>query len=192
VSIAPRRRDGPIPPSIVLRTIAAAAVSLLLACVAAGSVLAHAELVGSDPADKATLEAPPTQVALTFSEDLDPAKSSFKLLGPDGSTIGTGAATATRLMTLDGLSLAPGAYLVEWTSASAADGDIDRGKITFTVATAPASASPTRNDVISPEPSTTPAPASSSSGGDVLLPIVVALLVVAGIGAFVLRRSRGA
>ena len=134
-------------------------------------------------------------------------------------------------MTLDGLTLAPGDYLIKWTSASAEDGDIARGQLTFTVAEAPASVEPTASASSGPEPSTeptasaaagtptptdaaslaptpvasaapspvapTPAPSAAptepaSSTSDVLLPIVVGLLLVAGIGAFVLRRSRGA
>ncbi|MCJ7709817.1 MAG: copper resistance protein CopC [Chloroflexi bacterium] len=45
----------------------------------------------------------------------------------------------------------------------------------------------------SPEATAAPdADTTSSPGGDVLVPIVVGLLVVGGVGAFVLRRSRGA
>jgi hypothetical protein len=66
---------------------------------------------------------------------------------------------------------------------------------------------PTENDVPSAEPASvvpsasaaapTPAPSAAptspaSSTSDVLLPIIIGLLLVAGVGAFVLRRSRGA
>jgi methionine-rich copper-binding protein CopC len=192
-------------------------VGLAIALLATGTALAHAELVESDPADGATLDTAPTTITLTFSQRLDPSKSSFRLSGPDGN-VGTGEATSGRVMTLDGLALAPGEYLIKWTSASADDGDIARGQVTFTVAAAPASPTPnpTQNDVPSAEPSSaapstepslgstspspavpTPAPsaeptAPAASTGDVLLPIVIGLLLVAGVGAFVLRRSRGA
>ena len=49
---------------------------------ASAPVLAHAELVSSDPADKAVLAAPPTIITLTFSDGLDAAKSSFRLDRP--------------------------------------------------------------------------------------------------------------
>jgi methionine-rich copper-binding protein CopC len=71
---------------VVLATLAA----LLLACLAAGPVLGHAELVEADPADGAELATPPTTITLTFSERLDPAKGSFRLLGPDGTEPGPG------------------------------------------------------------------------------------------------------
>ena len=205
---------------VALRRTASVVAALLLLLAAAGPTLGHAELDTADPADKAVLETPPTVITLTFTENLDPSKSSFRLLGPDGGAIGQGEATGKREMTLDGLDLGPGAYLIKWTSASADDGDIERGELTFTVAEAAPTASPspsptvnpTENDFITPSPSAsaaavTPAPSASavptpapsaapsdaaSSTGDVLLPIVVGLLLVGGVAAFVLRRSRGA
>ncbi len=130
------------PARIALRAFGAAAAALLLAAGLAGPALGHAELDTADPADKAVLQTPPTTITLTFTEDLDPSKSSFKLLAPDGSTVGTGGATAIRTMSLDNLELAPGAYQIKWTSASAADGDIARGELAFTVAQPAPSASP--------------------------------------------------
>lgn len=197
------------PARIALRAFGTAAAALLLVVGVAGPAFGHAELDTADPADKAVLQTPPTTITMTFTEDLDPSKSSFKLLAPDGSTVGTGGATAIRTMSLDNLELAPGAYQIKWTSASADDGDIERGELTFTVAqpAASASVSPTQNDVASPSPSAsspaaatpaaTPAPsaapsAPASSTSDVLLPIIVGLILVGVVGAFVLRRSRGA
>ena len=130
------------PARTALRAFGAATAALLLVAGLAGPALGHAELDTADPADKAVLQTPPTTITLTFTEDLDPSKSSFKLLAPDGSTVGTGGATAIRTMSLDNLELAPGAYQIKWTSASAADGDIARGELAFTVAQpAPGSAS---------------------------------------------------
>ena len=116
----------------------------LLALAAVGPVLGHAELVSSDPADKAVLDTPPTVITLTFDEGVV-GKSSFKLIGPGGDTIGTGgpAKDGDVTMTLDGLALAPGAYTIEWTSV-ADDGDVERGTLTFTVnEPTPAPATPT-------------------------------------------------
>ena len=175
-------------------------------------VLAHAEFVSSDPANGATLAIAPTTITLTFSEGLNAAKSTFSL-NQNGANVATGKAASdgATTMTATGLSLAPGSYVIRWTSV-AADGDLLRGTVTFTVlppapspstaapsapATTAASATPrpaTAGPSVvaatpSPQPSSDPTPASST-GSDVLLPIVLALLVVAGVGAFVLRRSR--
>ncbi len=197
----------------------------LLALVVAAPVLAHAELVTSDPADRAVLATPPTMVTVTFSEAIDPERSRFRLVGPDGA-VGVGrVADDPAVLVLAGLDLGPGTYEIQWTAASD-DGHIERGKLRFTVAV-PASAPP------SPAPTTTSAPSTSASAapgspgapsapapsapppsaaasptltaapaepaggaagsaGDMLLPVVVAVVVVAGVGLFVLRRSRRA
>ena len=199
----------------VVGVFAGLVVSLLIA----GGTLAHAELETSDPADGETVTTPVTTISLSFSQALDPAKSSFRLIGPDGN-LGTGEVTGPTVMTLDGLELGDAEYQIKWVSASADDGDIERGQLTFTVqveaaspsaqapSTAPsATVSPTENDVPSAEPSEstpsasavapTPTPSAAptspaSSTSDVLLPIVIGLLLVAGVGAYVLRRSRSA
>jgi copper resistance protein C len=192
--------------------IAAAMAGLLLALALALPVLAHADLVSSDPADKAVLATAPTAITLTFSEDLDASKSSFKLLGPDG-TIGTGqVGTTPTVMTLGGLALRPGDYTIQWTSMST-DQHLLRGTLTFTVSPAPsaaASAAPSGTPAAasSPVPSSTASAAPTqapgaepsaatnepirAASGDVVLPIILALVLVAGVGAYVLRRSRRA
>jgi methionine-rich copper-binding protein CopC len=191
---------------------------VLLALAIGGPALAHADLVTSNPGDKAVLATPPPTITLTFSEALDASKSSFKVLLGD-TLIGTGKASGAMVMTLDSLTLVPGVYEVRWTSA-ATDGHIQRGKFTFTIAeptpapptpsatppalTAAPSSAPSAAPTIVPTaaptsgPATTPAPSgtgtapAAASTSDVLVPIVVGLIVVAGIGALLLRRSRGA
>jgi copper resistance protein C len=181
---------------------------VLLALAAVSPVLGHAELVSSDPADKAVLDTPPTVITLTFDEGVV-GKSSFKLIGPGGDTIGTGgpANDGDDTMTLDGLALTPGPYTIEWTSV-ADDGDVERGTLTFTVneptpapatpTPAPSQASSAPSAVPSPTPTTTPvpspsvAPVSTSSTTDVLFPIIAALALIGVIGALLLRRNRAA
>jgi hypothetical protein len=213
------------PSSLVRPSFVGALLAIVALGLAAGTALAHAELDTADPANGAVLDTPPTTIRLTFTERLDASKSSFRLLLGDDN-LGVGEVTGPRAMTLDGLTLGPGEYLIKWTSASTDDGDIERGQLTFTVAEAPASVEPTASASTSHEPSTepsasaapstapspaptaappvtpspvppTPAPSAAptepaSSTSDVLLPIVVGLLLVGGVGAFVLRRSRGA
>jgi len=202
--------------------------ALWLVLLMANPVVAHAEFVSSNPADGAVLDTPPPSVTLTFSEGLDASRSKFQLLAPDGSLVGTGTAAADgdETMTLGGLELGPGGYLVKWTSVSL-DTDILRGELQFTIAEAspaPATPAPTAQATSTPsspvapsgattpttappsEPTAVPAsaepsivavdvgqPASSSGGpGDALLPIVVVLVLVAGVGVYLFRRSRSA
>lgn len=182
---------------------------LLLALVVAAPAAAHADLVTSSPEAGEVLATPPTTITLTFSEPLDAGKSSFKLLA-GGATVGTGNAAegGADVMTLgplvlDGRPLGPGVYQVQWTSV-AGDGDVLRGTLTFTVSEpTPAPATPAATSS-STEPSTTAPGATASPGpsavsdpasvgaGDVLLPIVATLALVAVIGVLVLRRGRRA
>lgn len=181
-------------------------LALLLALPA--GVAAHSELVTADPPDGAVLTAPPAEVVLTFSDTLNPAKSSVTLHDAGGTQIATGGVDPAddKVMRLDPPSLTAGTYEIRWTSA-ATDGDILRGTLHFELAaptptptTAPA-ATPTEAPSPSPlpSPSASPAPSpsaspgpASGSGGDVLLPILAALVLVGILGATLLRgRSRG-
>lgn len=142
-----------------LHQVAAALTAVALVLVIAGPALAHADLVASDPEDGAVLATPPRSVELTFSEGLDAAKSSFRLIGPDGD-VGNGAASrdGSTSMVLEDLVLAPGKYRIKWTAA-AEDGHIERGSLGFTVST------PT------PEPATpSPIPTSAPSTGAAATP----------------------
>ena len=184
-------------------------VALAGALAVAPIALAHAALVSSDPADKAVLGAPPTTITLTFSEGLQAAKSSFKVSGPGGAVgTGTPAADGDTVMILGGLTLGAGAYAIEWTSA-AADGDIERGTLSFTVTeaspaaatssapsqTPPQSSTPSAVPGVAASPVATSVPAAdpaAASGTDVVLPIVAGLALAALIGFLVLRRNRAA
>jgi methionine-rich copper-binding protein CopC len=192
--------------------LAAAIVGLLVLGVV--PAFAHAELVSSDPADGARLPTSPTTITLTFSEGVNAKKSSFDLK-QGGTVLGTGKAAADgdATMTLDGVSLDPGDYAIQWTSV-AEDGDLLRGTIGFTVLqpASTAGASPTAATSPTPTPlctdecggsatpvAPTPSPQASSatappssSGSDVLLPIVIGLLVLAAAGAFLFSRTRRA
>jgi copper resistance protein C len=203
----------------------AAVLGLAILLSAVAPALAHVGLASSDPAAGSTVERADT-VTLVFDEALKASASSFKLTGPGGTTIGTGAVTGPRRMVLDAPGGLPaGVYTVKWTAAGT-DGHIERGTFSFTVeasaatdAPAAATASPTSSPSpsddasatggapatgapaatgappasYSPSPMATPPPdaaAASSSGTDVLVPIVGGLAIVAVVGLLVLRRSR--
>lgn len=178
-------------------------------------VLAHAELETSTPKDKATVEGTPTQIAGTYSEEMNPDGSSLVLLGPDGAQVAKGgvdAADDKRMVIADLPELAPGTYTVKSTTKSAEDGDIDRKEWTFTVELAPTpspSLSPTSTPTAapsatpaaspaattpsaSPTASATPTPSAgggtTGSGGDVILPIIAAVVIVAAIAGYLFTR----
>jgi methionine-rich copper-binding protein CopC len=174
-------------------------------------VAAHSELETADPPDGAVLSAPPAEVVLTFSAELNTSKSSVTLHDSAGTQIAKGgvdSADDTVMRLVPPASLAPGTYEIRWTSV-ALDGDLLRGTLQFdltaptpsptpsptaTPSAAPsATASPTPAPSSSPSPSPSAAPGSTSgSGSDVILPIIVALIVIVLLGMLLLRgRSRG-
>jgi methionine-rich copper-binding protein CopC len=183
---------------------------ILFPAVAAG----HSELESSRPADGATVPSPfDGPIVLSFSATLA-SGSKADLLGPDGAKLASATVDgpgATMTIPLEA-ALAAGSYEVKGVSV-ADDGDLLRGTLTFTVAAAPPTASPRS----SPTPASTPSAAATSpsaepsiaespsaaspgasatgnastSGGDVVLPIVVALIVVGGGAVYLLgRRNR--
>ena len=182
-----------------------------------GSAAAHAELERAIPADRETKTEPVTVVTGRYSQDLA-ANSRLVVRDATGSSVATGGVAPgdpRRMIARPATALGDGVYEVRSTSVSADDGDIERVEWTFTVAVA-ASASPTDGPsgsaVASPSsaatpstgPSEAPSPATSaapspspspgdqtSSSGDVLLPIVAALAIVAIGGVFLLNRNRG-
>ena len=186
-------------------------VAVLLAALALPLVaLAHAELESASPPDGAVLAAPPSEIVLTFTEALNVPKSHMELIGPDGTQLAAGVVDPDneKAMRIDPPELAPGAYEIRSTAVAAHDGALKREVLTFTI-TAP-SPSPTVAPTAAPSqsaapsaspsasPSTAPSPTPSAGGdstastGDLLLPIIAALVVVLLLGTFLLRgRSRG-
>jgi len=181
-------------------------------------VQAHAQLDKPTPADKSTVTQPVAVVSGTFVERVNPTGSSLvvKLVG--GGTVATGGvdpANAKQMIATPATPLGSGAYLVQWTTVSLDDGELARGTWTFTVAVAPSAsataiASPTSSASVTPSasvaptavatvvpPSTGPTPQPSAtgdttgSGGDVVVPIIVALIVLGAGAAYLLsRRNR--
>ena len=200
------------------RSVVALSVALLLvlAMIAPAVVLGHAELETSDPADGASVEGPfAGPIVITFSEDLE-AESSADLRDGAGRVAATAGIDGATISLTPDAPLAEGEYEVRWTAA-AGDGHIERGSFRFTVLAAAtpeptasptptpeATASPTAEATATATPDGTPSaiPASSdgpvpsaapdgsatSSGTDVLLPIVAAVVIVGALAAFLLRR----
>jgi methionine-rich copper-binding protein CopC len=174
-----------------------------------GLVAAHAELVTATPADKSTVTQPVTEVSGIYSESMSPNGSSIVVKDASGATVAQGTvdpAKDTRMVATPTTPLGSGAFTVQWTSV-ALDGHLLRGTWVFTVAVAPTvaptpvpSAAPSAAATASaaaPSPSTAPTPAPSAAGttgsdpGDVALPILVALIVLAAGAAYLLsRRNR--
>ena len=119
-----------------------AVVALLLLVVAGLNLfvprlaLAHAYLVHADPPPGSTLAQAPTQLRLTFSEQVDSAFSQLHVLNARRATVDPGdGAVATddpRAMVVSlQPGLADGVYTVAWRTLSADDGHSESGAYTL-------------------------------------------------------------
>lgn len=185
-----------------------AAVLLTLATLmlTAGPAAAHDIVSSSDPADGATVPAPPTQVSVTFDQTPQPGLSTLTVVGPDGTRHEAGPATAAgNVLTVPvGPLPVAGVYEIGYRIVSS-DGHPTSGSLSFTLTTpspagtaSPAgSATPTDTAAGSAHGDHQPAPPSPAAGADqdtgsggvpTWVFVVIALVVIAGAVALVLRR----
>ncbi len=171
-----------------------------------GAVLGHAELSTVTPADTSTVGGSPPEIVMTFTEDLDPGRSSIRLVDSAGTLVVEGGAVDPNSMTMRlpvPANLAPGTYTIRWTSFSTEDNEQDRGTTTFTLtpSTAPPTAQPSNRPIEAPSasappasvvPSEAPSPSAppttpTASASDALIPIIVVVVAIIGIGVWLAR-----
>jgi len=174
-----------------------AALAALLLVVSPAA--AHSELESSDPADGATLSAPPEAIAFTFNEDLLEQGNAITL---------TEVATGTRLP-LGQVQVAGDTVSVDWPEASpageyraafrvvSADGHPIDGTVSFTVerAAGQVTASPAASPAASPTPTVAPSPTAApepADNGSAAWALVIGAAALAGVAAafVLLRRGR--
>jgi methionine-rich copper-binding protein CopC len=108
--------------------------ALAIAAALGTVLLAHAKLEKTEPANGATLTAPPPHVQLWFNEKLDAAVSKIDVTGPTGK-VDLGPAHSMEPKTLMAVfksELADGKYTVNWQTAGD-DGHAQKGEFAFTV-----------------------------------------------------------
>lgn len=192
-----------------MRTHIVSGLLVVLTLLTPTAVAAHAALDTATPADGATVEGTPTEVAGTYTQDLVADGSSLQLRDATGTVIATGGvdpADVRRLVIADLPALAPGSYEVRSTTLSAEDDEVDRATWTFTVTAAPTPA-PTASPAATAEPTTAPSPEPTAapsataaptpvdhedppgaSDGDAVLPIIAGLAIVLIAGVVLLSR----
>jgi len=113
----------------------------LVVMAAPAAVAAHAELIGSDPADGAVIAEPPAEVALTFDSDVEQDGSTFTVTDAAGAVVGAGEVdldVAQRNVLRGEIDAGEdGTYEVRWTAVSI-DGHTEEGTLHFTVGSEPA------------------------------------------------------
>ncbi|MDF2976855.1 MAG: pcoC [Actinomycetospora sp.] len=188
--------------------LAAGLLALLALLFTSGTAAAHDVVTGSDPADGATVATAPTQVSVTFDEAPQPGLATLTVVGPDGAHHEQGPVTTQGdvVSVPVGPLPAAGAYEIGYRIVSS-DGHPVSGSIAFTLTNpSPAgTAAPGTPAAAAPaapadpahaghaDPTAPPSPAASASddpGGGVpaWVFVVIALVVVAGAVALVLRR----
>lgn len=175
---------------------------------------AHSRLETRVPAADTTVDTPPTEVVLTFSESVSARYSQVAVTGPDAASVTSGEVQVdgpTVRQPLAASASASGRYTVSYQVVSR-DGHPIGGTYTFNVTRAspaspnpdatstPSSATPTATTSPSASTSPTAAPISpraaesqddgGGSGWVIVLVIVAVVLVAAGVTATVLRRRR--
>ena len=114
---------------------AAAALVVGASLATPAPVSAHAELVSSEPANGATLDALPTEIVLTFSENVgNPA--GLSVVAADGTVLEAGELEVvddTMRLPLAAAPATPGHYLVSY-DVTSADGHPIGGELHFLIA----------------------------------------------------------
>ena len=115
-----------------VRGIVAIALALIAAAVIRTDALAHATLIGSEPADRVVVARPPVALKLTFNEPVSPL--TLRLVGPggDATDLTDIAATGNTLVAALPGALVRGTHLVSWRVISL-DGHPVGGALTFSV-----------------------------------------------------------
>ena len=112
------------------------AVALLTLAASAGSALAHAYPISTDPQTNARLDGPPGHIGITYDSPIDGRGSPLVLMDWTGSVVPTASDKVdgnTRVSVAPTTDLGPGPYTVAWTSLSAEDGHAAQGFYTFVV-----------------------------------------------------------
>jgi methionine-rich copper-binding protein CopC len=110
------------------------AITALMAGPFSSPVLAHNELLKTDPAAKATVKVAPTRVQFWFEEKPDMTVTKIVVKGPSGIVETAVHPVSEKVLAADFKSkLAPGAYTVSWQTAGD-DSHISKGEFSFTVA----------------------------------------------------------
>jgi methionine-rich copper-binding protein CopC len=183
--------------------------AIVFALMSIGSADAHARLKESTPARSEVLGAPPSQVSITFTQDVQKITGTYGIDVTDeaGTDVTTGDAVlddADRTLMTVGLqpNLPPGRYVVQYRNVSDADGDPFAAGFAFYVGVEPTEEQLAADAQLEPEeetpqptgtastpaPEGTPpasatavAPSDGDGGGSNSALIIIAVIVVVGL-----------
>ena len=171
------------------RWLAVLVAGAVLVVVPATAASAHNVLVSTDPTDGATVATAPEAVVMTFDQPALALGTELVVTAPGGTNVADGPpqlVDSTVQQPISG-TLPAGTYTVVWRVTSA-DGHPISGSFTFTTTRATS-----RQRQHPTDPATAAATPAASRGGTstpTIVGIVVAALVVVGLGWVLRRRSR--
>lgn len=181
------------------RALALALLTVLAMLAGAVPALAHTRLVGSDPADDASLDTAPDRVTLTFNETMQADFSTVTVVGPDGAEWQTGGITAsggTISVALRPLGPA-GRYEIGYRVVSD-DGHPVTGTVAFTLTAPGPGAATATTEAAAPSPQTSgpavaaPTVEEEEGRGAPVWPWIAGAVVLVGAGVTAaLRMGRG-
>ena len=149
--------------------------AVLLALVAVPQLAsAHARYKSSTPGKSEVVQTPPTQVEITFTEEIQKIADAYNMTVTDanGAIASNGPAVIneqdrTKMSVPLASSLPPGRYVVHWNNVSDADGDPFAGAFAFYVGTQPTPADVAADAALAaaeaPEATDTAAPGAATS-----------------------------
>ena len=108
--------------------------TLVILTVFAKMVLAHAVLVEAVPSARASIAGPEVKIRLRFNSRIDAARSTLKLVLPDGKVLSLpiGQQPSPDSITAKSEGMVSGSYTLRWQVLSQ-DGHITRGEVPFEV-----------------------------------------------------------
>lgn len=119
-----------------MRPMIHATVVALCATLAASPAFAHAHLRSATPAVDSTVQTAPTDVAITYSEGVEPKFSTIEVQDAAGKRVDKNdphtEAGDNKVLSVGLPTLSPGTYTVIW-HATAVDTHKTEGRFTFTI-----------------------------------------------------------
>jgi len=120
---------------VSMRAIALTAVAVML--LSNSAVCAHAEVASSNPPAGATVQTAPTEVSITFTEEVEPKFSTIEILDAKGKRVDQGPAKTepndAKILSVAVKPLTAGTYKVIWHAISSDDSHKTKGTYQFTI-----------------------------------------------------------
>jgi methionine-rich copper-binding protein CopC len=184
-----QRRWTRIAALVVIAALLLAVLSSLATALAAS---AHTDMVSMTPAAGSTLEEPPTEVVLRFTDEVNPSLAEVSVVDASGRPVASGDARVATAAVTQPLQqgLGPGVYTVAFRVVGV-DGHPVSDRLGFTVGPASAAGGKQGSDA-SPTTASSPSAASRVANWPWAVTALVVLLAAgAGVVALVVRRRAG-